>query len=228
MEREPLSVGLMVPANNTTMEHELLAWLPEGSSCRTVRIPRGKGMLTPETLPDYLAQAMGLAKELRDPDIDVIVYGCTAAGFMAGPAKDADVAMQLAAITKKRVVTTASSMNAVLKELNAYRIGLITPYPAETNERLKVFLHEAGITVEAFFSFNAKTTDELAAITPAQIADKAREIMYPWLDAFFIACSQLPTHAIIPALERDLKMPVWSSIRATAHEALRAAHKAAA
>ena len=48
---EPLSVGLMVPINNTTMEPELLAWLPEGSSCRRIGIPRGKAMLTPETLP---------------------------------------------------------------------------------------------------------------------------------------------------------------------------------
>src|SRR5688572_21025922 len=176
MEREPVSVGLMVPANNTTMEPELLAWLPEGSSCRTVRIPRGKGMLTPETLPDYLAQAIALAKDLRDPDIDVIVYGCTAAGFMAGPAKDADVAMQLAAITKKRVVTTASSMTAVLKDIGAHKIALITPYLDQVNERLKVFVHEAGVSVEAFSSFYAKTTDELAAITSAQIAERAREI----------------------------------------------------
>ena len=141
---------------------------------------------------------------------------------MGGPGRDADVAMQLAAANKKRVVTTASSMNAVLKDIDAYRIGLITPYLDDVNERLKVFLHEAGVTVEAFHSFNAKTTDELAAITPEQIVARAKEIMYPWLDAFFIACSQLPTYAIIPELERDLSMPVWSSIRATAWQALRA------
>ena len=45
-----LSVGLMVPANNTTMEHELRTWLPAGSTCTTVRIPRGKGMLSAATL----------------------------------------------------------------------------------------------------------------------------------------------------------------------------------
>jgi maleate cis-trans isomerase len=222
MEREPLSIGLMVPANNTTMEPELLAWLPEDSSCRIVRIPRGKGMLTPDTLPDYLAQAVALAKELADPDIDIVVYGCTAAGFIAGPARDAEVAMQLAAITKKRVVTTASSMNAVLKEIGAHRIALITPYLDAVNERLKSFLHDDGISVEAFSSFYAKTVDELAAITSAQVAERAREIIRPGLDALFIACSQLPTHAIIPELERDLKMPVWSSIRATAWQAVRA------
>ena len=40
----PLHVGLMVPSNNTTMERELKAWLPAGSTCATQRIPRGKGM----------------------------------------------------------------------------------------------------------------------------------------------------------------------------------------
>lgn len=225
---EPLTIGLMVPANNTTMEPELLAWLPEGSSCRTLRIPRGKGMLTPADLPDYLAQAIALAKDFADPEIDLVVYGCTAAGFMAGPARDAEVAQELAAITRKRVVTTASSMNAVLKHLGASKIALITPYPDAVNERLKSFLGEAGITVEAMSTFSAQTTDELAAITPSQIADRARAVATSGLDALFIACSQLPTHAIIPELERELKLPVWSSIRATGWQALRAAETASA
>lgn len=223
MEREPLSVGLMVPANNTTMEPELLAWLPEGSSCRTVRIPRGKGMLTPESLPAYLAEAMTLAKELRDPDIDVVVYGCTAAGFMAGPERDAKVAEELAAVTKKRVVTTASSMNAVLKDIGATRIGLITPYLDTVNDRLKAFLQADGIAVEAFSSFYAKTVDELGAITAEKVAERAREVMRPGLDALFIACSQLPTYSITVELEGELEIPVWSSIRATAWQTQRTA-----
>ena len=38
-------------------------------------------------------------------------------------------------------------------------------------------------------------------------------------DALFIACSQLPTHAILDDLRRDLGRPVWSSIAATAEMA---------
>ena len=49
----PLKIGLMVPANNTTMEIELSAWLPAGSTVTTVKIPRGPGLLTKETLPAY-------------------------------------------------------------------------------------------------------------------------------------------------------------------------------
>ena len=224
---EPLSVGLMVPINNTTMEPELLAWLPEGSSCRRIGIPRGKAMLTPATLPEYLKQAIALARDFAADDIDIVVYGCTAAGFMSGPQRDAEVAAELARVTRKRVVTTASSMGAVLADLGARNVALITPYLDEINDRLRTFLEPLGIGVAVLSSFRAKTVDELAAITSDQIAERAREVMKPGIDAMFIACSQLPTHAILRDLERELGIPVWSSIRATAWQALRAAETAA-
>ena len=227
MEDRSLSMGLMVPANNTTMEPELLAWLPEGSSCRRIGIPRGKAMLTPESLPEYLAEASKLAKQFRDEELDLVVYGCTAAGFMAGPARDAQIASELGTITRKRVVTTASAMSAALQEIGARRIALITPYLDNVNDQLRKFL-EPDIAIEVLSSFRAETVDELAAITPEQISERAREIMQgrPGVDAIFIACSQLPTRAIIPELERDLGVPVWSSIRATAWQATRVAEVA--
>ncbi len=226
MEEQPISVGLMVPVNNTTMEPELLAWLPEGSSCSRIGIPRANAMLTPDTLPEYLEQAISLARDFAREDIDLVVYGCTAAGFMSGPAKDVEVAAKLAAVTGKRVVTTASSMGAVLHHLGARDIALITPYLDEINERLQSFIGPLGIRVGVLSSFRARTVDELAAITSAQIAQRAREVMKPGVDAMFIACSQLPTRAILLDLERELEIPVWSSIRASAWQALRVAETA--
>jgi hypothetical protein len=113
-------------------------------------------------------------------------------------------------------------MSAVLEHVAARRIAVITPYLDIVNERIRAYLAESGVSVEILSTFNARTTDELAAIQPAQIARRAREVMQPGLDAMFIACSQLPTRAIIPELERELGIPVWSSIRATAWQAERA------
>ena len=209
----------MVPINNTTMEPELLGWLPEGSRCCTLRIPRGKGTLGPADLPDYIARAVTLAGRYAAEDIDLIAYGCTAAGFIAGPARDAAIQLELAAITGKPVVTTASAMIAVLQHIGARRIAVITPYLDHVNERLRVYLEDSGIKVQAFASFKAATTDELAAITPAQIATLARETMSPRCDAMFIACSQLPTRDILDKLGGDFGRPVWSSIKATAWHA---------
>jgi maleate cis-trans isomerase len=228
MNREPVAVGLMVPSNNTTMEPELLAWLPEGSSCRTLRIPRAQGMLSPADMPAYVECALSLATEFSDEDIDLVVYGCTAAGFMGGPARDAELAAELARITGKRVVTTAGAMIAALEHIEAHRIAVITPYLDLVNERIRAFLAHSGISVEILSTFNARTVEELAAIQPRQIADRARDVMQSGIDALFIACSQLPTRAIIDDLERELGIPVWSSIRATAWQALRATERALA
>jgi maleate cis-trans isomerase len=186
-------LGLMVPINNTTMESELLAWLPEGSTCRTLRIPRGKGLLTPADLPAYVGQAMDMAKTFADDATTTVIYGCTAAGFMSGPARDAEIASELAQVTGKPTLTTASAMIAALKQQGARNIALVTPYTDYINQQLQKFLAQADIRVGVLSTFGASNVEELAAITPEQIAARARQAMREDCDAMFIACSQLPT-----------------------------------
>lgn len=218
----PFKVGLMVPINNTTLEGEMLAWLPKGSTCTTVRIPRDKELLTPDTLPAYKAQALSLAARLADPAIDVVAYGCTAAGFISGPAADARLADDLAKITGKPVVTTARSMVVALQESGARAIALITPYLDSVNERLKAFLSDGGIRVRRFNSFYAATIEELGRIRSGAVARLARQTMDARCDALFIACAQLPTYDILDELRRELGRPVLSSNWATAQQAIRA------
>lgn len=214
----PVKLGLMVPANNTTMEPELLGWLP-GASCTTLRIPRGRGLLGPAEIPAYVAQALDLARSFDPAQTGIVAYGCTAAGFIGGPSRDAEIQAQLAAITGRPVVTTANAMIAALRHIGAVRIAVVTPYLDPVNERLRAYLEQSGITVLKLASFNAATIDELAAITQAQIAALARATLTPQADALFIACSQLPTKDILADLERDTDRPAWSSIRATAWHA---------
>jgi maleate cis-trans isomerase len=215
-----LNVGLMVPINNTTFERELLAWLPAGSTCTTLRIPRGEGLLTPDTLPAYKAQALLLAARFAGARIDVVAYGCTAAGFIAGPAADAQLERELSAITGKPVVTTARSMVRALQALQVNDIALVTPYLDAVNERLKAFLAEGGIRVRRFNSFYAANVEELGRIRADAVARLARETMGADCEALFIACAQLPTFEILDGLGRELGRPVLSSIWAT-QQALR-------
>lgn len=214
-------VGLLVPENNTTMARELAQWLPHGSTCDRIGIPRGKGMLTPADLPDYITHGVRLARTFARGDIDAIVYGCTAAGFLAGPARDAQIASQIGDATRKPVVTTAHAMVEALRALNARRIAVVTPYLEAVNERLTAYLADSGIAVQVLASFHARTVDELGAITADDVARFARETIRKDCDALFIGCSQLPTREICEPLERELGKPVWSSIRATAWAVLR-------
>ena len=140
-----IRVGLMVPINNTTMEGEMLGWLPVGSTVRTLRIPRGKGLLTQETLPAYKDAAIELAKQFNEDPVDVIAYGCTAAGFILGPEGDFEIAQRLSETTGKPVVTTARSMVLALQAIGAQKISLLTPYQDDVNVRLRAFLKSGDI-----------------------------------------------------------------------------------
>ena len=71
----------MVPINTTTMEGELLACLPPGTRCTTLRIPRGKSLLTTDTIDDYFEGALALAATFNPAEIDIVAYGCAATGF---------------------------------------------------------------------------------------------------------------------------------------------------
>jgi maleate cis-trans isomerase len=224
---DALRVGLMVPSNNTTMEPELLAWLPAGSTCKTVKIPRGKGLLTKETLPEYRAAALKLAEAFNDPAIDAVAYGCTAAGFISGPAGDAALQADLADVSGKNVVTTARSMVLALQEAGVKNIALVTPYLEPVNVQLKAFLAAGGIHVNSFNSFYAQNTDELGRIAAHQVAALARETMRDDCEALFIGCSQLPTREILGDLEREFGRPAMSSIQVTALRARQVAQTTA-
>lgn len=217
-----LRVGLMVPSNNTTMEPELVAWLPSGSSCMTLRIPRGEGTLTLADIPAYVARALALARSFEGEPLDIIVYGCTAAGILAGPARDAEIAAALAKATGRPAVTTAAAMVEAIRHAGAQNVALVTPYLQLVNEQLEVFLEASGIHVRKLATFGAATTEELARISVEQVEELALDTMDDECDALFIACSQLPTYPILGRLAREFGRPVLSSIQASAWRARQA------
>jgi maleate cis-trans isomerase len=218
----PLDVGLMVPANNTTMERELLGWLPSGSTCQTLRIPRGKGLLTRETVPAYQAASLTVAEDFAH-GLDIIVYGCTAASFIAGLQADEALADQLASMHATPVITATASMLAELGEAGAKTVGLVTPYSDEVNASLTAVLADAGITVTQVERLPAPDVEALGRLTAEDAAGAACRLAGSRMDAAFIACSQLPTAAILARVRETLGVPVFSSIQASAAQAMKRA-----
>lgn len=216
-----IRVGLMVPATNTTMEGEMLGWLPPGSTVTRIGIPRTTGLLTRETMPAYRDAALKLAAKHFSPAThDVLAYGCTAAGFISGPAGDAELARELNRVTGLPVVTTARAMVQGLQQIGAKTIAVVTPYSDEVNAQLAEFLADGGIAVKRMDTLRAKDLAALCAIRAPEVEALARKTMGADCDALFIGCSQLPTQPFLATLARDLGRPVLSSISATAEQAL--------
>ena len=173
----------MVPANNTTMQVELPKWLPPGSHVTTVKIPRGPGMLTKDVIPAYRDSAIALARQhFASGGFDLIAYGCTAAGFLSGPAGDAELSAMLTEATGLPVVTIARAMVRVLQHEKVKHIAVVTPYLDAVNVQLEAFLNDGGIEVVRLDSFRAPDTAALGRITAPQVRELARATMGPDCD----------------------------------------------
>ena len=209
-------VLLVVPANNTTMEPEIRALYPELAELMVARVKRPPRTLTVEDMPDYGRATIAAVLPFVAAKPDLVVYGCTAAGFLAGPEGNGRMVAELKSSTRAPVVSTSEAMVEALRHSGVTRTVLVTPYLKAVNDGLAGYLSSCGIAVEALASFYCETTDALGRITAAQVEAKALETVAPASKALFIACSQLPTLAIIGPLRQRLGIPVWSSIQATA------------
>lgn len=206
---------LVVPENNTTMAPELAALCPQ-LAFDVALVKRPARTLLREDLPAYADATLAAVEPFLAARPDLVFYGCTAAGFLAGPAGNAAMVEKLAVRTGARVVSTAGAMVDVLRHAGVASAAVVTPYLAPVNDGLRAYLAASGIAVETLESFLCATTAELGRITADEVHDLALRTVTPRSAALFIACSQLPTLAILDDLRARLRIPVWSSIAATA------------
>lgn len=215
-------VILVVPANNTTMEREIPVYCPEMTDLQVARVPRPHRPLAVPDLPDYRRSTVATVAPLVQGGADLVIYGCTAAGFLAGPKGDTEAVRALSDLTGAPVVSTAVAMGAALHHSGLRRVDLVSPYVDWKNEILVSFLAAAGVTVAGCGSFSAANPTELGAITAEQVLQKSLEVARQDSEGLFIACVQLPTIDVIPVLATRLRRPVWSAVRAAAWASLAA------
>ena len=214
--RRNIKTLIVVPENNTTMEPEISALCPELAPIPVARVKRPPRTLLLEDLPAYADATLDAIEPFAAEQFDLVIYGCTAAGFLGGPAGNARMVEKLRARTGATVVSTAGAMVDVLRDAGVTETAVVTPYLRPVNDGLRAYLESSGIAVETLNSFFCKTTAELGSITEEQVLELALRTVTPQSKSLFIACSQLPTLNAIAKLRDKLDIPVWSSIQATA------------
>ena len=209
-------VLIVVPENNTTMEPEISALCPALAPIQVARVKRPPRTLLLEDLPAYAEATIDAIEPFAAEPLDLVIYGCTAAGFLGGPDGNARMVERLRERTGATVVSTAGAMIEALRGAGVSETAVVTPYLQPVNDGLRAYLELSGIAVETLNSFFCKTTAELGAIGEDQVLELARRTVTPDSKSLFIACSQLPTLSAVAKLRNELDIPVWSSIQATA------------
>lgn len=209
-------LGLITPPTNTVNEAEWARMVPDGVTVHSHRMPlhHGAGML------DAIVENVGL---LRQADVDVVAYACTA-GSMVTPA--VSLPDEAGRRSGARVVTTAAAIVDALRMLGAGRVSVATPYHDALNNHEVAFLADHGIEVLAIAGLglgaNGPSDYPQIARTPlARIEALAAQVHDPRSDAILLTCTDFPTLPLIPVLEDRFGIPVVSSNTATFWASLR-------
>lgn len=213
---------IVVPENNSTMEPEISALCPAFAPLAVARVKRPPRTLLREDLPAYAEATLEAIEPFASEPWDLVIYGCTAAGFLGGLGSNAAMVESLRERTGAPVVSTAGAMVDVLRDTGVSESAVVTPYLQPVNDGLRKYLEASGIRVETLNSFFCKTTAELGGVTEDQVIELARRTVTNRSKSLFLACSQLPTLQAIAHLRREFDIPVWSSIQATAWASARA------
>jgi maleate cis-trans isomerase len=215
-----IKIGLIVPKPNQTMQPELTAWFPKGSSVDVKRIPGlGRGHMGPADIPEYSASVVALSTEIA-PEIDRVVYGCTSGAFLGGAVAEDVVLDKLSQSTGKPSISTARAVTQAFQASGSKRIAVLSPYSPATNVHLISYLKGFGIDVAKTTVMDVASVGGYRKITPEDVVIAARDAMTDDADGLLIVCSLMPTFPVIGQLQTELGRPVFSSISATAREVM--------
>ena len=208
-------VGLIVPSTNTVMEPDLYRNLPAGTTVHTSRMLL-EGSVTIEAeelmLDVYLPEC---ARQIGTLMPDVVVFGCTSAGALRGPAYEQELAGEISKATGAPTVTIMGAVVEELNRLNAKSVAVLTPYSEEINDTIKESLEASGFTVPFIDGMDVKGAFNIAAVSQDEIVQYVKEqLQGVESDCLFVSCANLKSVDVLNEMRTVARRPVVTSNQA--------------
>ena len=130
---------------------------------------------------------------------------------------DSDVRLCRALLERTGVPATSAilSLRRLLDILGARRIGLVTPYTQDVQQRIIANYAAKGIETVAERHADRSDNFSFAEIGEDMIASMCREVAKAGPDAIVILCTNMRGPFIAAELERELGIPVLDSVAFT-------------
>jgi maleate isomerase len=213
-----LRVGMIVPSGNIVSEAQVRAMLPKGVAINVTRLPLTGS--SPASLQGMLVGLEAAAQLLAHARVDLIAFNCTAVSTFSLEI-ESQIKDRISRATGIPTVLTSEGIVCALKAVAATKVALLTPYPADVNEREIGFLNANGIEVVTEAGMGLDHPGDMASLTPSQWYDFVCEHKNPDAQAYFISCTAIRSAEVISALESELGRPVITSNQAIAWHCLR-------
>ncbi len=225
-----IRLGMLTPSSNTVLEPvtgRMLANLPEVSAhfarFRVTRIG-----LSADALQQFdPAPVLEAAQLLADAHMDCIAWNGTSASWL-GFDSDRRLCAAITESTGAPATSAVLALNDALARIGARRIGLVTPYTADVQERIVANYAAAGIDVAAERHLDDPGNYSFARYEETEVAALVRDVAKAGCDAVVILCTNFRGAGAAAALEAELGVPVLDSVALTVWASLRLAGAAPA
>lgn len=169
--------GLVIPATNTSMEHELWSLIfanqgpngLRGVGLHTVNVvtPRPK-LETEADLLEYQKQFLGGLRSAVDTaslaQPEYMIMGMSLEHILSGIDQIREPMKEVISHSALNWATWHDAAPAALKKFGARRIGLLTPFDKKGNESAKRMFEDLGFEVVATFGFSCANAMHIAHI----------------------------------------------------------------
>jgi maleate isomerase len=205
-------IGVIVPFD-MALDREYWQLVPDDVSLHVTRLdivdlPYGPAHARAVADADGLAAASRTLVRIAP---EVVAFGCTSASFVDGLAGEARIRAAIESTGVPVAVTPSGALLEELTRIGARRVGIGTPYEADLGAALAAFVAEAGFEPVTVVNLEYVDEEDVVAASPAVVEDLAQRAMAPGVDAIFLACTNLPTVPLLPALSQRLGVPVLSA-----------------
>ncbi len=211
-----MRLGFVVPSSNTVVEPLAAAAAEAGGwSAHFSRLSVFDVALDEASQSQFERQRhVEASRLLADADVDAIVWGGTSASWL-GEAHDRDMCAAVSADTGTPATSCVLAMNVLLEPHSSCRLGLITPYTDDVQERIVGNYEALGHACVASENLGGSLSSDFAAIEPTVLAELVRKASAASPDVIFIMCTNLRGAAVAESLTAELGVLVVDSAAAT-------------
>jgi maleate isomerase len=217
-------IGVLIPAVDTGYcSYEFRVLCPEGVVTLETRVRMGA--LTLEMLRKMREGAVRDAMLLAVAGPDVITYEATAAGFVLGVEGDATLIREIEEATGIRATTGASSVAASMEALGIKKVSVYAATPEEVTQYTVRYLTDKGFDVRRHESLSFGHASEGFRMSPWELYSEIVKFYRrcPDVEAIFIAGGCFRTLEMLATIEKDLGLPVVTTVPANMWHCLKLA-----